>query len=103
MADTSERPLRFCDICGGLDDHPRHVKSRVKAGDGAPTPEFLRSLPDGAPAEAIAQLMDPTRTIRHHDCCAANGCSECTGTEAANDGRRGQKLIDHLAAARQEG
>lgn len=100
MAPDTERPLRFCDVCGGLDNHPRHILTS-KNGNAVPSSEFLASLPDGASAAAIAQLMDPRTTIRHHDCCAAEGCADCTATEAENGGRRGQKLIDHLTAQRE--
>lgn len=98
-----ERPLRFCDVCGGLDDHPRHVHG--DPGNGTvPTQEFLAALPAGPPgvpmsaiASAIALLMDPNTTIRHMDCCAAAGCPACAVTEAATGGVRGQALIDAIA------
>lgn len=68
----SNRPLRQCDVCRGIDDHPRHVQ------------------------QTGGQLR-----IRHMDCCAAQGCEVCKTTEADNAGRRGQELIDHLAQARE--
>lgn len=97
------RPLRFCDICGGLDDHPRHV-TLVTEG-GVPTDEFLDALPEGAPVAAVAQLMDPTTVIRHMDCCAANGCPTCAATEAhiavkVSGDTRGQDLIDAIVDGR---
>lgn len=66
-----DRPMRYCDVCGGLDDHPRHVHA--------------------APAGVV---------IRHLDCCASRGCETCQATEAETEGRRGQELIDHLAEVR---
>lgn len=66
------RPLRVCDVCNQADDHPRHVQGRP-----------------GLPA-----------LTRHMDCCASEGCEVCAGTEKANKGLRGQKLIDHLNATR---
>jgi hypothetical protein len=71
--ETTQRPLRGCDVCGRVDDHPRHVQVGGTAGP----------------------------VIRHHDCCASRGCPTCTQTEAENAGRRGQDLIDHLAATRE--
>lgn len=92
-----DRPLRFCDICGGLDDHPRHVKLVPAGTPGAvPADEFLDALQPGPP-KAVAQLLDPTTVIRHMDCCSANGCTTCTATEAHIGGLRGQELIDALA------
>lgn len=73
MSDTEVRPVRSCDVCGQVDDHPRHI---------------LQTLDGG------------TVTIRHMDCCAANGCEVCQATEEANGALRGQELIDHLAAER---
>lgn len=71
----SDRPLRLCDVCGQLDDHPRHV-----------------------------QNLGPRGTvIRHMDCCASRGCETCAETEKANGGKRGQKLIDHLEKVRANG
>lgn len=89
-----DRPLRFCDVCGGLDDHPRHVLADV--GNGSkPSEEFLAGLPD-APASAGALLLDPNTTIRHMDCCAAAGCQVCQATEEAHGGARGAELIASL-------
>jgi hypothetical protein len=44
--------------------------------------------------------MKPQVTVRHMDCCAAQGCEVCADTEAEYGGRRGQELIDHLEAVR---
>lgn len=97
-----ERPLRFCDVCGGLDDHPRHVLA--DPGNGSkPTPEFLESLPEGAPISAVALLLDPNTTIRHMDCCAAAGCEVCQKTEDATGGVRGKKLIAAIAGGALDG
>lgn len=94
MADT--RPLRLCDVCGQLDNHPRHVVADPN-NESKPTQEFLDSLPDGTPASAVALLLDPNTTIRHMDCCAAQGCEVCQVTEKATGGVRGKKLIDAIA------
>jgi hypothetical protein len=96
----SERPLRYCDVCGGLDDHPRHVQVlRRDMPDFRPTTEFLDGLESG-PVSALAQLVDGRTRVAHLDCCAAQGCPLCSETEQETAGRRGQDLIDHLAAQR---
>lgn len=98
----SDRPLRYCDVCGGLDDHPRHVRQIGKSEpDLVLSSEFLDGLEQG-PITAIAQLVDPRKHVRHMDCCAAAGCVVCQETEVANGGRRGRELIDFLTAPRVE-
>lgn len=96
----AERRLQFCDACLQLDDHPKHVQTRLKARDGRP--DGLTQLPEGAPVDAVAQLLNPQVVVRHMDCCAAAGCEDCAESEAANEGRRGAELIDHLHATREE-
>lgn len=39
-------------------------------------------------------------TVRHMDCCAAEGCVICQATEQEYGGLRGQELIDHLDKVR---
>lgn len=98
---TTTRPLRFCDVCGQLDDHPRHVTGLpADSTEGTPSKEFLDSLAPGAPISAIAELMNPRTIVRHMDCCAANGCEICAQTEQEYGQRRGQQLIDHLEQVR---
>lgn len=67
------RPMRGCKECGGYDDHPRHV---------------------------IADPINNLVVMHHMDCGAAAGCVVCQETEAANEGRRGQELIQHLDSIR---
>lgn len=90
-----DRPLRLCDICGGLDDHPRHVYALAHDEANVPSAEFLDSIGD-VPASALAQLLSPVTRIRHMDCCAADGCPICQATETELGAIRGQELIDAL-------
>lgn len=91
----SDRPIRYCDLCGGLDDHPRHVIA-VPAGGAAPN-EVLASV-DGGPASAVAELLNDRVLIRHIDCCAAAGCEVCQATEAVTNGARGEQLLSAIEA-----
>lgn len=95
-----ERVQRLCDVCGQLDDHPRHVTAVGPDTPGAvPDNTFLSSLPDGTPALAIAELLDPTTVVRHMDCCAAAGCGVCSNViAAAPKGATGDKLTQHLTS-----
>lgn len=58
-AETDERPRvqRRCDVCGIMDDHPRHV-----IYDLVPNPREAGKFIDIGPA-------------RHIDCCYAAGCN----------------------------
>jgi hypothetical protein len=106
MAD--ERPLRFCDLCGGLDDHPRHMRNLgdgPNSEDGRPDQEFLAGVTtDGAPVQAVERLTSSSLSEHHFDCGAEAGCESCIQDEAASGGKRGQKLIDYVLAesAKQE-
>jgi hypothetical protein len=103
MNGTDERPLRFCDLCGGLDDHPRHVKQLPpEATDGSPDAAVIAGIKNAneAPMEAVRQLYAENLQVRHMDCCAAAGCETCEATEADYGERRGQELIAYLEEAR---
>ncbi len=69
-----DRPERSCDVCGQVDDHPRHVQQ-------------LRG-------RAVA---------RHLDCCAVQGCDVCAATEKVTKGKRGSELLAVIQAGATEG
>lgn len=99
MPTSEARPLRFCDVCGGLDDHPRHVIDGV--GNGKPDRTVLASFDlTGASPEAIEQLFEPTVRVRHIDCCAEQGCPVCAASEKVTKGKRGDALTEQLAVKR---
>lgn len=95
------RPVRMCDACGGVDDHPRHVLALVQ-GDGATSPELANKALDNAPAEhrdaVMAQIMDTTTLMRHMDCCREAGCPDgtCDQVTAGAEDLRGPELVSHL-------
>lgn len=98
-----ERPLRYCDLCGGLDDHPRHVRQLGKTDPDHKLPAGLLDRIQAAGnvnVPALVQLANPRNLVRHMDCCAAAGCDICQATERENGARRGQALVDHLTARR---
>ncbi len=93
------RNLRLCDVCGQLDDHPRHVLGVPPGYPGAvPDDAFLDSIAPGAPVRAVAELMDPTTIVRHMPCCAANGCLICTEVISAAGGATGSALLASIEA-----
>jgi len=109
MADVL--PYRVCDLCGGVDDHPRHVVAGV-IGDAHPVDESLRQ----AIADNIEDLRaagkvdmatvlrlgrdfdDTTSQDRHLDCCAAAGCPSgtCGPQLVGADGKTGAALRKHI-------
>lgn len=102
------RPLRVCDLCGGVDDHPRDViigtdrKGENPWSDvvDAPTDETIAKVvaaaPPGHAARLVRELMDTTSSDRHLDCCAAAGCANCAARIAGADGKTGADLLAHL-------
>jgi len=93
------RPLRVCEVCGGYDDHPRHVVVSAEGEVGVPSADVVdKMVQNGASGEAITQAMDPTTQIRHLDCCAQVGCPDGTCNELVDgaDGKTGADLLAHL-------
>lgn len=95
------RPLRVCDLCGAVDDHPRHVLS---GGDGFPRPGrhivdlVMASAPATERARLVEELLDTHASDRHMDCCRAAGCPDgtCDVQTAGAEGLRGGDLLAHL-------
>lgn len=96
------RVLRVCDLCGGVDDHPRHVIAGTDRDAFArPSDEILNRVLDTAPAEERARLVrdlvDTTSSDRHLDCCAAAGCpTDTCGPQVTGAPGPGRKMLDHL-------
>ena len=74
MAD--ERPIRSCDVCGGEDNHPRHVTA----------------------------LADGGTLMRHMDCCREAGCPDgsCDEVTKGAEELRGDELVQHLTSRSEE-
>lgn len=99
---TAVRPVRMCDSCGGVDDHPRHV---MGLGPNEPTP----TPPDVAKAALkvagadhfdtiLAQIRDEVTVVKHMDCCRSDGCPDrsCDVVTSGAEIHRGVKLLNHL-------
>src|SRR3982750_3868908 len=102
MAENDEtRPVRGCDVCGGVDDHPRHVFAHAP-GDGNTTDEvgaqMFANAPDEAKAAIMAHIRDDSTTMRHMDCCREAGCPDgsCNTVTAGAEDKRGNALLAHL-------
>lgn len=97
------RTLRVCDVCGGVDDHPRHVIAGGEADRfDRPSDEILGRVMDAAPpAERIRlvrELLDTGTSDRHMDCCRDAGCPDgtCDRVTAGAESKRGAALLKHL-------
>jgi hypothetical protein len=80
MADTEDRPQRFCDSCGGVDDAPRHVYGTAD-GEGLSDPAMAANAVLEHPEHAsaiFAHIQDRATVVKHMDCCAADGCPDGT-------------------------
>jgi hypothetical protein len=113
------RLVRVCDLCGGVDDHPRHVIAgtlgkNLATGESSGTPtdvfpapseDIVQAVLDAAPAadraRLIRDLMDTSSSDRHIDCCAAAGCpdSTCTVLASGSRGKTGKAMLSHLEKA----
>lgn len=117
MADVQmiggDRPVRVCDVCGGIDDHPRHVIAG-DPGTHAPAPAIVRAVIDGGQAyraevanALLEDLLDTSSQYRHLDCCRSVGCpgGSCDVAGQLVDGAadlRGADLLAHLVDNRDQ-
>lgn len=98
------RLLRACDLCGKVDDHPRHGIAGTATGEvfPAPTATIVRSVITNTPPEdldrVLAALLDTTSTDRHLDCCRDAGCPDgsCYLYTRGAESKRGAALHSHL-------
>lgn len=100
MSKQEERPLRICDVCGQVDDHPRHVIAYAP-GEAPPVNQEqiaavidLEGFDGAQKAAFIADLQDTTLQLRHMDCCRSVGCPTGSCNEVPD--LRGPKLLAHI-------
>lgn len=85
---------RVCDICGGIDEEPRHVIAGVIQDAYVPdedvhatlTANIEKAVTDGTISMDDAfrlnnDFIDTTSQDRHMPCCARAGCPSGTCTE----------------------
>lgn len=104
MAETEQRPLRMCDSCGGVDDHPRHVFAHAD-GEGKTSDEVADKALDSARElgsdqfkEILRQVRDNATIQKHMDCCRNDGCPDGTCDEVTKgaEDKSGADLVKHL-------
>lgn len=95
------RILRVCDLCGGVDDHPRHTIAGDASPPNADTVQKVKAAGLSADDYALAleQLYEPGE-YRHMDCCREAGCPDgtCDLVTSGAEDKRGKQLLDHLTA-----
>src|SRR5437016_1991231 len=97
------RPLRVCDLCGGVDDHPRHVVAGAirdtfpRVSDDI-VDRVLANAPDEHKGRLLRDLLDTASSDRHLDCCREAGCPDgsCGVVTAGAEHLTGADLLDHL-------
>lgn len=76
------RILRSCDVCGQVDDHPRHVfatggieglEQKVNA-DAVQAAYDTKGIDTRDLVRIVRELEDTTSFQRHMDCCRSAGC-----------------------------
>jgi hypothetical protein len=110
------RLVRVCDLCGAVDDHPRHVIAGAAGGTAvvaAPAQDIVDRVIEQADPKDLARLLrdlfDTSTSDRHMDCCASAGCPDgtCIDATAGAPGKTGKALLTHLIrrgqAAEEEG
>lgn len=97
------RALQVCDLCGGVDDHPRHHLGGGQAGEyDAPAASLIAKVAQEAPEadrdRLVAELLDTGTTSRHKDCCRTAGCptGECDSELDGWNGKTGKGLLTHI-------
>lgn len=103
-----DRPLRVCDLCGGVDDHPRHVLTGGTQTDDGMVPfekpgqdilaKVLANAPESDRVRLVDELLDINASDRHMDCCRVAGCPDgtCNTQTAGAEELRGGALLTHL-------
>ncbi len=90
MAD--QRPLRSCDVCGQIDDHPRHTFLALASGvefsvnDAAVQAVYdAKGLATADAVRIVNDLKDTSVQERHFDCCRDAGCPDGTCDKVLTD------------------
>jgi hypothetical protein len=96
------RLVRVCDVCGGVDDHPRH-QVVGDPGTGPPNDVAVSAvleadLSSDMRVTLLNDLYDTSLLLRHLDCCRNTGCPDgtCDTQTAGAETLRGAELLRHL-------
>ena len=106
---SPDRPLRICDVCGGVDDHARHVLA-AGVGEIPVNQENLSkvladtTLDPDTKAALVADIIDTTTQLRHIDCCRNIGCPDgtCNIVLPAHVALTGAEQLEYIQTTGQE-
>lgn len=96
------RPMRICDACGQVDDHPRHVIAYAPGDGVTPSEVAVKAVelagPLGVTDQVMRQITDTSTMMYHMDCCRMAGCPDgtCNEVTAGAEDLKGDKLVRHL-------
>ncbi len=96
------RLLRVCDLCGGVDDAPRHVFASSPDIVRKPSEQVIGRVRKLAPPDQVdrllAELLDTDSADFHLDCCRDAGCPDrsCDRVTAGAEDLRDGDLLAHL-------
>lgn len=91
--------LRICDVCGQVDDHPRHVIG-FEPDTIQPNTEMAVKVSERDDLEyedklrIVQDILDTTLMLRHMDCCRSVGCP--TGDCNSVPDLKGDELRTHI-------
>jgi hypothetical protein len=99
-----DRPMRICDVCGQVDNHPRHTLTASLGEIPVNQANLARvlgmtDLTDEVKAAIVADIVDTTTQLRHFDCCTNVGCPDGTCNNHSNALVGAALLADIEAAA----
>lgn len=101
----SDRPLRSCDACGIIDDHPRHVFDALNSGmEFAVNTDAVQAAYDNKDLDGrtlvtiVRDLEDVSVIQRHMDCCREAGCptGDCDSMPKKMHELRGYALVEAI-------
>lgn len=103
MSDEA-RPIRVCDVCGQVDDHPRHTfgaaSGTFRVNQGALASVLSTDMAIMDQVRLITEISDTSTQYRHMDCCAQAGCPDgsCTAIIGEVKGAQGDALVKKLTS-----
>lgn len=97
----AERPLRICDVCGEVDDLPRHVVAH-SPGEVPVNTDLVVTIAsrddlDPVVRESIvADIIDTSLELRHMHCCAGAGCPDGSCNALVASGVSPDAMLAHI-------
>jgi hypothetical protein len=97
--------MRSCDVCGGIDDHPRHCFDALNSGIEFTVNEAAvqaaydkKGLDPRDLVRIVRDLEDVSYIERHMDCCREVGCptGDCDRMPEEMQSLKGNALVEAI-------